>query len=508
MRTKKALYNIVSQMSYELVAMVCGLILPRFILQAFGSSYNGMISSITQFLGYISILNVGIAGSTRVAIYRANANGGIREVSAVLKAHQNYMRKIAYAFILYMFVLAIIYPQIVRNDFQWAESASLVIIIGLGTFAEYFFGITYRIFLAANQSIYIYYCIQIGSKVVNTAISILLIVLGFSIQIMKLGSAVCFVVSPIILNHVVTRKYNIEKDVKPDETALKQRGDVMAHSIANIVHEYADIFLLTIFTTTKIVSVYSVYSLVLSSLRKLQQVFTSGLEGAFGELWAKGEKYKFEKNLNTYEFLVFNFVAVVFSCAVMLMLPFVKIYTKGVTDTEYVLPAFAMMSIAATATFCMRAPYLTAVQAAGQYKQTKKGAFAEAGLNVGISLICVFRFGLIGVTFGTLAANLFRTVQYAIYSSEHLVDRSIWAIAKRLCWLAGTMALVILIDILVPSLKINDWGSWIIMGMVYTTIAIIVVMAMALIFYKNDVKAAIDIAKKMIARRKNRNRLK
>ena len=62
MRTKKALYNIIAQMSYEIVAMICGLILPRFILAAFGSSYNGMISSITQFLDYISILTLGISG--------------------------------------------------------------------------------------------------------------------------------------------------------------------------------------------------------------------------------------------------------------------------------------------------------------------------------------------------------------------------------------------------------------------------------------------------------------
>ena len=108
MRTKKALYNIIAQMSYEIVAMICGLILPRFILAAFGSSYNGMISSITQFLDYISILTLGISGSTRVAIYKANASGGIKEVSAVLKATELYMRKVAIAFVAYMLALTMV----------------------------------------------------------------------------------------------------------------------------------------------------------------------------------------------------------------------------------------------------------------------------------------------------------------------------------------------------------------------------------------------------------------
>ena len=144
MRSKKALYNIISQMAYEIVAMICGLIMLRLILASFGSSYNGMISSITQFLDYISILTLGVSGATRVAIYRANADGGIREVSAVLKATERYMRRVAITFVAYVAVLTVVYPYIVRNEFRWGVSASLVVIIGIGVFAEYFFGITKR----------------------------------------------------------------------------------------------------------------------------------------------------------------------------------------------------------------------------------------------------------------------------------------------------------------------------------------------------------------------------
>lgn len=89
-------------MTYEIVAMVCGLILPRFILSAFGSSYNGMISSIAQFLDYISVLTLGISGSTRIAIYKANASNDPYKVSAILKATEQYMRKVASIFILYL----------------------------------------------------------------------------------------------------------------------------------------------------------------------------------------------------------------------------------------------------------------------------------------------------------------------------------------------------------------------------------------------------------------------
>ena len=65
MRTKKAIYNSISKLLYEVVAAVSGLILPRLILSNFGSDYNGVIASISQFIGYTSLLTAGVGGVTQ-----------------------------------------------------------------------------------------------------------------------------------------------------------------------------------------------------------------------------------------------------------------------------------------------------------------------------------------------------------------------------------------------------------------------------------------------------------
>lgn len=501
MRTKKALYNIVSQMSYEIIAMICGLILPRFILSAFGSGYNGMVSAITQFLDYISILTLGIAGSTRVAIYKANAKNDIRALSSVLKATEKYMRKVAFAFIGYTIILTVVYPYFVKDEFAWVESASLVVIIALGTFAEYFFGITYRTFLMANQTTYIYNIIQIGAKIANTVISVILIKAGCSIQIVRLGSAICFVGSPLLQYYIVRRKFHIISDVEPDYSALKYRGDVMAHSIANIVHQYTDIFLLTLFTSSKVVSVYSVYALVLGSLRKLQTVFTAGLEGGFGDLWARGEKESFEKNFNTFEYLTFAFVSVVFSCAGILILPFVKLYTKGVEDIQYIIPSFALLTVIAYAMNCLRMPYIISVQAAGRYKETKVGAFIEAGLNFAISLICVFRFGLIGVTVGTVAATTFRTVQYSLYLSKKMLNRPIRKVIGKFIWLCCNVGIIFLLWRFLPRIDITTWISWIINGFVWTFISLLVTIATSFVVFRGELRRSKEVVRRMLKKK-------
>ena len=69
--------------------------------------------------------------------------------------------------------------------------------------------------------------------------------------------------------------------------------------------------------------------------------------------------------------------------------------------------------------------------AAGHFKQTKIAAYGEAILNLTVSIILVFNFGLIGVAIGTVIATLFRFVYYAYYLSKNIFYRSISRFIKR-----------------------------------------------------------------------------
>ena len=68
MRTKKAFRNMVAATVYQVVAIICGLITPRLVLANFGSTYNGVVNSATQFLSMIHILTLGITGATSLLV--------------------------------------------------------------------------------------------------------------------------------------------------------------------------------------------------------------------------------------------------------------------------------------------------------------------------------------------------------------------------------------------------------------------------------------------------------
>ena len=229
-RSQKAFKNTVVSIIYELITLICGLILPRLILSAFGSSYNGLTSSISQFISVISLMKAGISGVTRAALYKPLAEGNNKEISEIVSSTQCFMRRVALLFLLFTAIFACVYPFLVKQDFSWGFAASLVIIISLSTFVQYYFGITYQMLLAADQREYIVYLAQIMSTVINTLVASLLIYLGASIHIVKLGSALAFAISPLLIYRYSIKHYSIDKKANPNMNRISQRWMHLAMS--------------------------------------------------------------------------------------------------------------------------------------------------------------------------------------------------------------------------------------------------------------------------------------
>ncbi len=502
-RGQKALMNTVALGIYQLTHFICGLILPRFYLLHFGSEYTGVSTSVTQFLSFITVLQFGIAGSTRFALYKVLASGDTHGISGIVNATENYMRKIALCLLGYIGILSVIYPYIAETTLPAWDVFLLVLIIGASSFSRYFFGLTYQILLTADQRLYIYNGLAAITTILNTVIAALLMKAGCSIHLVKLGSALIFVMTPILLSIYVRKTYKIDKSVPKDKTALKNRWDVMWHSLANIVHDSVGLMVLTVFTDVKYVSVYTVHYLVINGLFQIISVFTNSLEAAFGNMFAKSEDDTAYRNLELYEFFTGGFVSTVFSCALMLIVPFVQLYTAGITDVNYTVPAFAAVAVIAQMVMCVRQPYLTVVRAAGHYKQTRNGAIAEAVLNILLSVTLTYFFGIIGVAIGLLAANAFRTLQFAIYLRKNIVNRPLRKPLFMMLWIAlNTIVICFLCQFVLKVIIINSWFTWILAGATCFMVALAVTVLTALLFYRKQFKSIIEWAKRLLLKGK------
>lgn len=501
-RTQKAALNTTMSAISEVVQLVCGLILPRLILAHFGSTYNGVTSSARQLLDAVSILTVGIAGSTRVALYRSLADKDNAKTSAIIRATEQYMHKVGYVLLGLLAALVVVYPMFVDTGYAWYEVAPLILAAGVSASGRYFFGTAYNALLSADQSIYISRFFLICANILNVVISVILIKSGCSVQVVKLTSSFVLVMNPVMRAVYVRRKYKLDRKCEPDKSALSMRRDVMAHSIANIVHDHTDVVVLTLFCNIKLVSVYTVYNLVMSALKKTQVVFTGGIEAVFGNMWVKGEVDRIRQGLEDFEYIIATFASVVFSTALVMILPFISLYTKGVHDIEYLLPSYAIVIIAAQMFHSFRTPYVTLVQGVGHYKQTKNGAYAEAAINLIISVILVQFVGIVGVAIGTLVANIFRTVQYAVYIDNKLIHRGKLVFFKKIFWAIGNIAVISGISYKIATgFAYAGWVHWVVSAIAVVVVGIVITILSSLVFYRKDMKATIEIAKRSFIKR-------
>ncbi len=510
MRSKKALMNTATSLLLQFVSVVCGFIVPRIIIGTYGSEVNGLTASITQFLSYIALFEAGVGGVVRAAMYKPLAHKEQTKLSGIVKATENFFRKIALIFVGYMFVLAGAFPVLVNKDFDWLFTAVLVVVIGISTFAQYYFGMTYTVLLYADQKRYITSFLQILTVILNAILVVIFANLGASIHWLKLGTAAVYILRPIVLNLYVKRKYQLDKTVKPDTEAIKQRWDGLGHHIAYFVNLNADVVILTLVSKISSafsiaeVSVYTVYHAVVYGIVNITSSFSAGMEAGFGNMIANGEKENLNKKFALYEFIYYTVVTIMFTCAGILILPFVKIYTAGIADVNYIRPVFAYIIVLAYAAYAIRSPYNTLTLAAGHYKQTRNGAFAEAGINVAVSVICVFVWGIVGVAIGTLAAMVFRTVQYAWYLSKNILERSFGVFVKRVVIAALiSVASFLLVNVL-PKVAVESYITWFLFAIETAAVVVAITFIFSFIFAKTELIDSIGYIKNTFLKRKKK----
>lgn len=492
-RKKKLLYNTIVSLTYQFITLICGFILPRYFLSCYGSAVNGLVSSITQFLGFVALAECGVGAVVQSALYKPLADKKEAEISRIMKSSQRFFRRIAMILIAYTAVLMVVYPFVILDRFEFAYTTGLILIISISSFAQYFFSMSYRLLLDADQMSFIQLGLQGGIMLLNTVLSIILMRMGAGIHLVKLVTVAIFLIQPVVLNTYVKRHYNLNKKIKLEDEPIKQKWNGLAQHIAAVVLGNTDTVVLTLFSTLENVSIYAVYHLVVNGVKQILNSLTTGVQSMFGDMYARKEMEILNKTFGWVEWLMHFLVIFVFTCVAVLILPFIRVYTAEVLDADYIVPVFSLLISAAQASYCLRLPYNIMVLAAGHYKQTQWSAIIEAGINIVVSVVLVRQFGLTGVAVGTLTAMLYRTSYLAWYLSKDILKRSMKHFGKHM-----VVDVICSVSTFFITKRISldriSYVAWIIMALEVATIAFIVNLTINFILYPNYIKVLFQIA--------------
>lgn len=496
MKSKVLFYNSISPLIYQMTTIICGFILPRLILGHFGTEVNGLVNSITQFLGIIAFLELGVGAVVQSSLYKPLSDNDDIAVSQVITSADKFFRRLGYVLAIYVIAMFFYYPYLVKQNFSFTFTATLIIAISIRSFAQYFFGIVNRLLLLADQKAYIQYIAQTLAVITNTLGCYTLIAFDCSVQVVYGMTSVIFFLQPLAIHLYIKKHYTLNRKIYYDVEPIKQKWNGIAQHIAAVILTGSDTVILTVFSSLVNVSIYTVYYLPMSGSRLIIMSMISGIMALIGNLWAKQDLKELRKVFAWTEWLIHTGTTLIFTLTAVLIVPFVQVYTHGVSDANYIQPLFGILLVAANSGHCLRLPYNIMILAAGHYKQTQHNYVIAAVMNIAISIIAVKQFGLIGVTLGTLAAMVYQTVWMAWYNSKNFIQWPMHNFFKQMAVNAVSAASIFIVTSYFTLTGVS-YLEWVVLAIKVTTCGIFIAFLVNYIFYKEFM---MKIASKLMKR--------
>lgn len=506
MRTKQAIKNVISSLLLQLVTAVSGILLPRFFIELYGSAVNGLVSSITQFISYMCLVEAGIGAAGAVALYKPLADKDELSVSRIVSAAKKFYIRSGLIFVALVAGLVLLYPFSVDGEINDSGFIRwMIVVLSVSGVVDYFFLGKYRVLLTADQRGYVISAAQILGVVVTLVVSIVLMEMNASALAVKSVTAAVYLLRSLIVWGYAKRHYkNISFREEPNYSAFGQRWAALLHQVVWMVVNNTGIVLMTLLlqgAALAEISVYSVYNMVAYALYSLMNSITSGLGSGFGEVMSKKETTVLRDSFSNFEFLFFMIIFIAYTCMAVLFAPFISLYSQSFTDGVVYL-RWELVALFTMVGFvqCLRQPSLTLILAAGHYKQTQWRAILEAAINLVVSLILVRPLGVAGVVIGMLVSYLYRTTDVILYSAKRFVPGTLKKTLKRIAVNAVAAAVLITGGVLLIPQVMTGWMTWLLCALVFGVVSCVVFGGVNLLLEPREGKAWVARIKGLLSR--------
>ena len=220
----------------------------------------------------------------------------------------------------------------------------------------------------------------------------------------------------------IKNKYGwINLNVKPDFNALSQKNAALVHQICSLVTNSTDVIVLSMFCDLNTVSIYTVYNMIFAIVYNVIFSVNTGLLYALGQAYCKSKDY-YCKFVDLYETYYVAIATALLLVSLIMIVPFLNLYTAN-ADINYVDKYLPFMFFIVKLLDSFRNASLNTITVSGHYDDTKKHAIIESIINLTISLISVWKFGVVGVLIGTTIAFLYRCIISIRFVNKKVLKR-------------------------------------------------------------------------------------
>ena len=499
---KKGMLNIVCGFLGQIVIIAIGIVVPRLVVVSYGSEVNGLLTSETQIFTCFSLFEAGIGAASLQALYAPVVHSDREEIQGIIVATHKFYIKTGTLYAGSVILLALLYPVFVKTSISYWTVVGIIVFGGLGNCLNFLYQGKYRILMEAEGYLFIATNITTVINVITSLTKVVLLLMGYNVLAVQFSYFCINILQMLIYSFFIKKHYSwLDFNTAPNLEAISQKGATLIHQISGIIFYNTDtIFLTLILQNLKVVSVYTMYNNIIQMVNTMLVQLVNGFNFRLGQIF-NTDKKEYNRLHHIMEVIslgsMFSVMTVVYIC----ILPFMRLYTSGVEDVNYIDKLYPVFFVLVPIMSYGRNIGNNVVNFAGHFRQTQWRAVTETVLNIVISVVLIWKVGIIGALLGSIIASAYRTVDIIFYAYKHLLEGKPWLTLKR--WLVCFIIFAVIVCTVNQNMLFADsYLKVVLLGGVSLIICICIYFAGLFITNKEEAKAIINMAKNYIFKKK------
>lgn len=484
MRTKLTLYNTIVSLISQFLFLILSIIFPRLIILIFGSEINGLTASINQVLNIINLLQAGIVGASIYDMYRPISENNNEVIGKIYYSAKKYFNKLSVIFLIFGIVVIPLFLMNSNNNISFFESFLSVVILTLNGTIIFKYISSYDIIISAHQRKYILVYSSLIEKIIYYTLLVFILMYRIHFIFMYLALICGTIFRILYLSYYFKKNYEEKINNYSKETDYKVNNQyyLLSNQIVQQIVESAPILIISSFYGLASASVFSLYNMIVSSFKMIFTTIQNSIAPSFGDLSVSDKEHS-SRIFDIIQLLFINLGDVVTACLIILCIPFVRLYSQGFTDINYINVELSICISFLCLSYCIFTPYNMAINANGEYKSVFK-----QNIFYGITFILfAILLSVIDYTYCIVCFSLF----YIVSSLDRII------VIKNKCFYLEKSVHVrrIFIAVIFPivyyflfsGFAINSWIEFILFGFFHFTFSSIIVLLIDYLFDRQSI---------------------
>lgn len=502
-RSKNSLLNAITAMGMTLINGLLGIVVTRLVIAAYGSDFNGLNSTANQIINVLLILEGGFTLASNVALFTPLTQGDYPLVNGVLAATRSKFRKIGLLFLTVGAGVAGVYAMLANSELPNEFIATVIMMAVVPGAFNLFYATTYRVLLQTQQKEYVINTITIFTLGLGHTANIVMISLGGPMWMVRFNTMVFALINSLLIAGFVKKKTPyLDLGQAPRPEYIKGTNDVMIQKITGVIYNSAPIVFLSISPSggTVLASVYAVYNNVFIMIKSLLHGVIDAPRLSFGQLMTQKKKEDVWPVFAQYEYAAFLVVFVLLTTCSVLILPFIGLYTDGISDANYYDVKIALLMTGIATLELLHIPSGHIINMAGKFRVSRNIQLIACAVLVVGMILGGSIWGVYGMLLSILLVAALLCVMEMGYIHTRFFEKKLGSLALLLLPLMAAGVGISFLEMRL-SVKVDGYLKFGAYGLLFMCVNGVAALAVGFAFNRRELTGLIKKAAGLLKRR-------